>query len=518
MRKTLVPRIAQGLVVLGFGLVLFAQVAEAKAPVVSIATTVERGSFVSISAGTKWKSKPVVVEVGVKSKKTWKWSRVASSRTDKSGKTTMCSSRTLNAGTQLRVKSGAKVISTIKISRTIALSGCGYVPPVAPASTAAPLGAGPTPTTPGATTPSQSVSTTVPPTTVPPTTTPATTVPPTTVPPTTAPPTTTTVVTTTTTTVPASTPAPTALALSAATDTGDSQSDGITKADTLVVVGNAEASSSVQIYVDGASSGSACTADGSGAFSCQLGTVTAGTKSVTAKATGVNGESVASQALTIVVDRTAPTVTMTASAASANSGVKTGFTITVSENTTSLTSSSLSLTCTRWVAGGLCVQEDFAGSGRNYFVNGTLVRDAGSIPAGLTFRLNTNAFSDIAGNSHAGSVAASVAWDYAGPIPSVTRVGSLVTITFSDIPVGFNASQLELLFYIGGNYDYKEPLTLWNFMAVGTSGRVWSFNVSSNLYDPYNRDMFREYFLQILGQKDSDNNVESAVAISFFDF
>jgi hypothetical protein len=55
-------------------------------------------------------------------------------------------------------------------------------------------------------------------------------------------------------------------------------------------------------------------------------------------------------------------------------------------------------------------------------------------------------------------------------------------------------------------------------MAVGTSGRVWSFNVSSNLYDPYNRDMFREYFLQILGQKDSDDNVESAVAISFFDF
>jgi hypothetical protein len=308
------------------------------------------------------------------------------------------------------------------------------------------------------------------------------------------------------------------LALSAATDTGDSQSDGITKADTLIVVGNAEASSSVQIYVDGASSGSACTTNGSGAFSCTLGTVPAGTKAVTAKATGANGESVASQALTIVVDRTAPTVTMTASAASANSGVKTGFTITVSENTTSLTSSSLSLTCTRWVAGGLCVQEDFSGSGRNYFVNGTLVRDAGSIPAGLIFQLNANAFSDIAGNSHTGSVAAGVAWDYAGPIPSVTRVGSLVTITFSDIPVGFDASQLELLVFDGGIFAYKEALPLWNFMAVGTSGRVWSFNVSSNLYNPYNREVYREYFLQILEQKDSDDNVESTMPISFFDF
>jgi hypothetical protein len=235
-------------------------------------------------------------------------------------------------------------------------------------------------------------------------------------------------------------------------------------------------------------------------------------------ATGVNGESVASQALTIVVDRTAPTVTMTASAASANSGVKTGFTITVSENTTSLTSSSLSLTCTHWVAGGLCVQEDFSGSGRNYFVNGTLVRDAGSIPAGLIFRLNANAFSDIAGNSHTGSVAAGVAWDSAGPIPSVTRVGSLVTITFSDIPVGFDASQLELLVFDGGIFAYKEALPLWNFMAVGTSGRVWSFNVSSNLYNPYNREVYREYFLQILEQKDSDDNVESTMPISFFDF
>jgi len=506
MSRQVVARVAQGLLVLGFGLAVFAQVAEAKAPVVSITTTVERGNFISIGAGTKWKSKPVVVEVGVLAKKTWKWSRVASGKTDKLGKTTFCSSKTLNAGSQLRLKSGAKIISTIKISRGVQLSGCGYTPPAPVVASVAPTAS--TTTTVGSTTTSVAPATT----TVAPTTT---TVAPTT---TTVGPTTTTVAPTTTTTLPSQTPAPAALALSAASDTGDSQSDGITKADTLVVVGNAPASSSVQMYVDGASSGSACTANGSGAFSCTLGTVPAGTKAVTAKATGANGESVASQALTIVVDRTAPTVTMSASAASANSGVKTGFTITVSENTTTLTSSSLSLTCTRWVAGGLCVQEDFVGSGRNYFVNGTLLRDAGSIPAGLTFRLNANAFSDIAGNSHTGSVAAGVAWDYAGPTPSVVRSGSLVTITFSDVPVGFNASQLELLIYEGGNFSYKEALTLWNFTAVGTSGRVWSFNVSSNLYDPYNRDMFREYFLQILGQKDSDDNVESTIAISFFDF
>jgi hypothetical protein len=164
------------------------------------------------------------------------------------------------------------------------------------------------------------------------------------------------------------------------------------------------------------------------------------------------------------------------------------------------------------------VQEDFAGSGRNYFVNGTLQRDAGSIPAGMTFRLNADAFSDIAGNAHVGSVAAGVAWDYAGPTPSVTRVNNLVTITFNEVPVGFNASQLKQQRYDGGNYNYSEPLVLWNFMAVGTSGRIWSFNIPSNLYDPYNRDMYTEYFLEILAQKDSDDNFEQNTVISFFDF
>jgi hypothetical protein len=198
--------------------------------------------------------------------------------------------------------------------------------------------------------------------------------------------------------------------------------------------------------------------------------------------------------------------------------VKTGFTITASENTTSLISTSLSVTCTRWVAGGLCAQEDFAGSGRNYFVNGTLQKDAGSIPAGMTFRLNADAFSDIAGNAHVGSVAAGVAWDYAGPTPSVTRVNNLVTITFNEVPVGFNATQLKQQRYDGGNYSYSEPLVLWNFMAVGTSGRIWSFNIPSNLYDPSNRDTYTEYFLEILAQKDSDDNFEQNTVISFFDF
>jgi hypothetical protein len=55
-------------------------------------------------------------------------------------------------------------------------------------------------------------------------------------------------------------------------------------------------------------------------------------------------------------------------------------------------------------------------------------------------------------------------------------------------------------------------------MAVGTSGRIWSFNIPSNLYDPSNRDTYTEYFLEILAQKDSDDNFEQNTVISFFDF
>jgi hypothetical protein len=373
----------------------------------------------------------------------------------------MCSSRTLNAGTQLRVKSGAKVISTIKISRTIALSGCGYVPPVAPASTVAPLGAGPTPTTPGATTPSQSVSTTVPPTTA---------------------PTTTTVAPTTTTTVPASTPAPTALALSAATDTGDSQSDGITKADTLVVVGNAEALSSVQIYVDGASSGSACTTNGSGAFSCTLGTVPAGTKAVTAKATGANGESVASQALTIVVDRTAPTATVVPGTEWLNSNESTTVTITLSENSTTLTSSSISLSCS---IPNACTTSNFSGSGRNYSVTFNMV---GNYANGGSIGLRSGAYSDIAGNSHGYIAMVDIMYDANGPQGALSRIGNTVTIIFNEVPYGFTAASLEIRQYMNSNYITSWPIQSGSFVSVGNTGRVWSFTISDGERDY--RDIF----------------------------
>ena len=485
MSRSIAARIAQGILVLGFGLALFAQIAEAKAPAVSVTTSSERGNFISVGAGTKWKSKSVVVEVGVKSKKTWKWSRVASGKTDKLGKTTFCSSKTLKAGSQLRLKSGAKVISTIKIARAIQLSGCGYVPPVPVVASVAPN--------------TSIAATTIAPTsTVAPTTS---TVAPTT---TTAAPTTTTTVapTTTTTTVPASTPAPTALALSAATDTGDSQSDGITKADTLVIVGNAQASSSVQMYVDGTSSGSACTANGSGAFSCQLGTVPAGTKAITAKATGTNGESIASQVLTIVVDRTAPTASVVPGTQWLNSNESTTVTITLSENSTTLTSSSIWLGCT--MTNG-CTTSNFSGSGRNYSVTFNMV---GNSANGGSIGLRSGAYTDIAGNSHVTNTTVDIMYDSTGPQASLSRVGNTVTITFNEVPYGFSASSLEIRQYMNANWTTSWSIQSGSLVSVGNTGRVWSFTISDAERD--NRDITNpggiSYSIGLYPVQDVDGN------------
>jgi hypothetical protein len=426
----------KGALALGFGLAVMAQSAEAKISVLSVATSTDRGSHVVVNAGSKWKSKPVVVEVGVKSKKTWKWSRVASGRTDKAGKTTMCSSRTLNAGTQLRVKSGVKVISTIKIVRVIQLSGCGYMPPIPVVASVAPT------------------------TTLAPTTT---------------------VAPTTTTTLPPPTPAPTALALSAATDTGDSQSDGITKETSLAIVGSSQANSSVQVYVDGVISGSACTANGAGVFSCSMGTVTEGTKAVTAKATGPIGESVASQPLTVVVDRTAPTISWSMNGNHLfSSGNRAMVTLTISEATSSFSASDLEITsCT---TSPNCVIGNFSGALSSYAFEFSTISDATN---GGSVGISNAAFSDVAGNVNASSQGPTIMHDVTGPVASFSLSGLEISIWFDEQVFGFDANDVMGI-EIGPNGSQTFSFGGWEFYHLRNfSGdrRHWTFYADIRIVD-----------------------------------
>ncbi len=441
----------------GLGFTAFSQVAHAKTSVITLATTTDRGNVVSIAAGTKWKSKSVVVELGVKTKNVWKWSRVATAKTDASGRATLCASKLVPSGAQLRLKSGSKIVATTKVSRAFQLSGCGFVPSQ-PSSGAIQS----SPSSPS---------------------------------------------TTTTTTAP-STPAPTSLALSAATDTGDSSSDGITKATTLVIEGSAQAGSSVQVYVNGATSGSSCTANGQGAFSCTLGTVTEGSKSITAKATGPQGESVASQALTVVVDRTAPTITWNPLGnywIGANDSMQ--MAVTISETTTNLVSGDIRLVCS--IVGG-CGIQNFSGSGRNYSFDFVTINNFAN---GGSVGFLANVFTDVAGNNNSQSNGSTVMFDTDGPRATVSRENGLFIVTFSEIPIGVTRHSFELIQYVNGVSigGIGSAVGIDNFGTYGISGKQWRFTLSSSYQANNGMDY---YMLEVKSHADVDGNNSLAAEIS----
>ena len=106
--------------------------------------------------------------------------------------------------------------------------------------------------------------------------------------------------------------APTTPDLAGGDDTGSSNSDNITSDTAPNISGTAEANSTVEIYVDGVSDGTA-TANGAGAWSHTIQTpLASGARVITAKATDPAGNvSVASTGLTVTVDTAAPSAPST---------------------------------------------------------------------------------------------------------------------------------------------------------------------------------------------------------------
>ncbi|NLQ24803.1 tandem-95 repeat protein [Shewanella sp. S-1] len=102
--------------------------------------------------------------------------------------------------------------------------------------------------------------------------------------------------------------APSAPDLDAASDSGVSSTDNITKNTTLILTGTAEAGASVVLssHLDGVLG--TVNADGSGDWSVNATSVSPGTHSITAVATDIAGNSsVASSALSVTIDTSAPT-------------------------------------------------------------------------------------------------------------------------------------------------------------------------------------------------------------------
>lgn len=109
-------------------------------------------------------------------------------------------------------------------------------------------------------------------------------------------------------TIDTSVPAPSAPDLAAGSDSGSSSTDDLTKFTTPTFTGSADSGSTVRIYAGALEVGSG-TATG-GSYSITVSTLGVGVQNITARATDVAGNvSVASGALAVTIDTTAPAVT-----------------------------------------------------------------------------------------------------------------------------------------------------------------------------------------------------------------
>lgn len=117
--------------------------------------------------------------------------------------------------------------------------------------------------------------------------------------------------------------APSTPDLAASSDLGNSNTDNSTSATSLTFTGTAIGGSSIQLFVDGVSNGSPCTANAStGAYSCTTATLSAGIKSITARSS-ISGATKDSSALSVTIETTAPTAS-SVSSNKANGSYKVG--------------------------------------------------------------------------------------------------------------------------------------------------------------------------------------------------
>ena len=206
------------------------------------------------------------------------------------------------------------------------------------------------------------------------------------------------------------TTAPVAPAITSfSTDTG-TIGDGITNDNTLTLTGTAEASSTVKLY-DGATLLGSATANGSGAWSFTTAALTNGTHSLTATATDAAGNTgVASTALSVTVDTTAPVAPAITSFSTDSGTIGDGIT---NDNTLTLTGTAEASSTVKLYDGATLLGSATAnGSGAWSFTTAALTNGTHSLTATAT---------DAAGNTGAASTALSVTVDTTAPVaPAIT--------------------------------------------------------------------------------------------------
>ncbi|AXT44790.1 MULTISPECIES: DUF4347 domain-containing protein [Chromobacterium] len=240
---------------------------------------------------------------------------------------------------------------------------------------------------------------------------------------------------------------PSVSGLTSGTDTGSSNSDGITSNATPTVTGTAIANSIVQIYVDGVLI-DGVTADGSGAWSYSfVSSLTSGAHAITAVVSSGGVSSGQSSACNVVIDTSAPSAPSGVALSTAtDTGSNHGDGVTGNNRPTVTGTAEANSTVTVYVDGTAVGTATADGSGAwSYNLSSALADGDHSIRTTAT---------DLAGNASGQSTTYVITVDTAAPAPqSFTRLdpvsssaGSLrYDLVLNKPIVGLNASDLSVI-------------------------------------------------------------------------
>ena len=285
------------------------------------------------------------------------------------------------------------------------------------------------------------------------------------------------------TTVPA---APSQPDLASASDTGVSNSDNITNDTTPTFTGTAPAGTLVTLYAGSTPVGTT-TASSNGAWSITSTTLTAGTYTFTATATGLAGSSAASPGLPVSILTAAPTVTVNQAATQNDpTGVSPiSFTVIFSSAATGFTSGDVTVGGTAPGTKSVAV----TGSGTTYTVAVSGMTGAGTVTASIA----ANKVQDYAGNWNLASTSTDNTVTYdptAGPTVTINQASGQVdptaampvnfTVVFSASVTGFSGADVTT----GGTAPGTRTVTVTGSgttYTVAVSGMTGSGTVTASL-------------------------------------
>ena len=261
--------------------------------------------------------------------------------------------------------------------------------------------------------------------------------------------------------------APSAPKVTAATDTGASATDDITKNTSPALTGTAEAGATVTLY-DGTTLIGTGTATAGGAYTIATGTLAAGTHTLTAKATDLAGNvSPASTATSVVVDTTAPAApSAPALTAASDSGRSSTDKITNVTTPTFTGTAETGATVTLYEAGS-AVGTGTAPAGSWSVTTSSLADGSRAITATAT---------DLAGNISVASGATTITIDTLAPSPP----SKPALATSSDTGISNNdGTTKDTTPTFSGTTEKKSTVTLYDgATSVAVSGSVNSGNYS----------------------------------------